>query len=140
MLSKLLVTVAIVIVAALFLKQRGHAAQPSPDGISGPASNSAKDGSQKNSQQSPSENSSEMRFAAYLFLALMLGLGGIMFLQDWRDARTVVTIKLYRENAPEPVIYRAYKGELQSRAFTTLDGMRVVVAGDERMELSGLED
>ena len=132
MLSKLLMTAAIIIVAALFLKHRGQQAQASSTTPTSKTASSLSD--------TKGDDTSELRFAAYLFLTLMLGVGGLMFLQDWREARTVVTIKLYRENAPEPVVYRAYKGELQSRAFTTLDGVRVVVAGDERMELSGLED
>ena len=132
MLSKLLMTAAIIIVAALFLKHRGQQAQASSTTPTSKTASSLGD--------TKGNDTSELRFAAYLFLTLMLGVGGLMFLQDWREARTVVTIKLYRENAPEPVVYRAYKGELQSRAFTTLDGVRVVVAGDERMELSGLED
>lgn len=129
MVSKILVTLAIVACAALFLKQRSQATRASSDSAA-----SASDSAAQHS------SSGELRFAAYLFLTLMLGLGGVLFFQDWREAHRIVTIKLYRENAPEPVIYQAYKGQLESRSFTTLDGVRVVVAGDERMELSGLDN
>lgn len=81
-----------------------------------------------------------MRFAAYAFLAIMLGIGSVLFVQDWREAKRVVTITLYREGASEPVVYEARKDALESRAFTTLDGIRVVVASDERMEVSGLAE
>lgn len=130
MLSKFLVTLAIIAAAALFLKQRSQAARPLADSSAAAASGNTAEHS----------GSGELRFAAYLFLTLMLGLGGVMFFQDWRESHKVVTIKLYRENTPEPVVYQAYRGELGERSFTTLSGVRVVVAGDERMELSGLED
>lgn len=130
MLSKLLVTLAIIAAAALFLKQRSQAARHLADSSAAAASGNTAEHS----------GSGELRFAAYLFLTLMLGLGGVLFFQDWRESHKVVTIKLYRENAPEPVVYQAYRGELGERSFTTLSGVRVAVAGDERMELSGLED
>lgn len=130
MFSKFLVTLVIIVAAALFLKKRSEATRPLADSSAAAASGYAAEHS----------GSGELRFAAYLFLTLMLGLGGFLFFQDWRESHKVVTIKLYRENAPEPVVYQAHRGELGERSFTTLSGVRVVVAGDERMELSGLED
>ena len=38
-----------------------------------------------------------------------------------------------------PTEYQAFIFELGARSFTTIDGLQVVVANDERMELSGLD-
>jgi hypothetical protein len=50
-----------------------------------------------------------------------------------------VTVKLYSAGETIPTEYQAFKFELGDRSFTTIDGLQVVVANDERMELSGLD-
>lgn len=127
MLSKLFLTLGIILLAALVLKRR---ATPK----SGPhhAEIPAKSGGSE-------QKISELRLAAYLFLAIMLGLGGVVSVQKWRDDHTVVTIKLYSAGESTPTEYQAFKFELGARSFTTIDGLQVVVANDERMELSGLD-
>tara|TARA_B110000037_G_scaffold190658_1_gene223704 strand:- start:1020 stop:1406 length:387 start_codon:yes stop_codon:yes gene_type:complete len=127
MLSKLFLTLAIIFLVALILKRR-----PSQEsGVQG-AEASAKVGGER-------PKLSEHRLAAYLFLAIMFGLGGVVSVQKWRDDHTVVTIKLYSAGESVPTQYQAFKFELDSRSFTTVDGVQVVVANDERMELSGLD-
>ena len=126
MLSKLFLTLAIIFLVALILKRR-----PSQEFGAQGARTSAKVGGER-------PKLSEHRLAAYLFLAIMFGLGGVVSVQKWRDDHTVVTIK--RDSAGEiPTQYQAFKFELDSRSFTTVDGVQVVVANDERMELSGLD-
>lgn len=131
MFSKFLITLAIVAGAAFFLRhsrasetraaERPSTARPTESALSA----------------SEAGGHSELRFAAYLFLVLMLGLGSFLFYQDWRDDQTLITIKLYREDRAEPVIYEARKHAVGTRSFTTLDGLLVQVASDERMELVG---
>jgi hypothetical protein len=126
MLSKFLLTLAVICGAALMLRR---------------GSGNADDAERKEKAGNNEKVSDgEMRFAAYAFLLIMLGLGSVLFVQDWREAKRVVTITLYREGTSKPVVYEARKDALESRAFTTLDGIRVVVASDERMEVSGLAE
>jgi hypothetical protein len=127
MLSKLFLTLAIIFLVALILKRR-----PSRESGAQGAKTSAKGGGER-------PKLSELRLAAYLFLVIMLGLGGVISVQKWRDDHTVVTIKLYSAGESSPTEYQAFKFELDSRSFTTVDGVQVVVANDERMELSGLD-
>ena len=127
MLSKLFLTLSIIFLVALILKRR-----PSQESGAQGARTSAKVGGER-------PKLSELRLAAYLFLVIMLGLGGVISVQKWRDDHTVVTIKLYGAGESSPTEYQAFKFELDSRSFTTVDGVQVVVANDERMELSGLD-
>jgi len=127
MLSKLFLTLAIIFLVALILKRR-----PSQESGAEGAKTPAKVGGER-------PKLSELRLAAYLFLVIMLGLGGVISVQKWRDDHTVVTIKLYSAGESRPTEYQAFKFELDSRSFTTVDGVQVVVANDERMELSGLD-
>ena len=83
MLSKLFLTLAIIFLVALILKRR-----PSQESGAQGVKTSAKVDDER-------PKLSEHRFAAYLFLAIMFGLGGVVSVQKWRDDHTVVTIKLY---------------------------------------------
>ena len=82
----------------------------------------------------------DLRFGAYLFLALMTGLGGALYYYDWQDDHTIITVNLHRDGQQEPVSYEVYKFQLGERSFTTLDGVNVTVAASERMEVLGLND
>ena len=81
---------------------------------------------------------SDYRFAAYLFLALMFGGGSYLYYLRWQDDNSLVTVRLHRDGADSPVIYQVHKNQLEARAFTTVDGVRVTVASSERMEVMGL--
>lgn len=131
MLSKLFLTLAIIFLVALILKRR-PSQESGVQGAEASARASAKVGGER-------PKLSEHRLAAYLFLSIMFGLGGVVSVQKWRDDHTVVTIKLYSAGESVPTQYQAFKFELDSRSFTTVDGVQVVVANDERMELSGLD-
>jgi len=127
MLSKLFLTFGIILLAALILKRRA-------------TSNSGSRHAETAAQSGGSEQKiSELRLASYLFLTIMLALGGVVSVQKWRDDHTVVTVKLYSAGETIPTEYQAFKFELGDRSFTTIDGLQVVVANDERMELSGLD-
>ncbi|MDP5074106.1 MAG: hypothetical protein NWQ61_09300, partial [OM182 bacterium] len=76
MLSKLFLTLAIIFLVALILKRR-----PSQESGAQGVKTSAKVGGER-------PKLSEHRLAAYLFLAIMFGLGGVVSVQKWRDDHT----------------------------------------------------
>lgn len=80
----------------------------------------------------------DFRFAAYLFLVLMLGSGSYLYYVRWKDEHSLVTVILHRDGEQSPVTYQVLKSDLGNRAFTTIDGVRVTVASSERMEVIGL--
>ena len=83
------------------------------------------------------DGSSELRIAAYMFLTLIIGLGASMYYYQWQDDHTVLDVTLIRDGA-NSITYQVYKFQLGTRAFTTIDGISVTVAGSERMEVDGL--
>ena len=80
----------------------------------------------------------DFRFAAYLFLVLMIGSGTYLYYVRWEDDNSLITVILHRDGEQSPVTYQVLKSELGDRAFTTIDGVRVTVASSERMEVIGL--
>lgn len=127
MFGKLLVTVAVILGAFFVLRQRTL-------------------DERENSKQPPSssehardEFSSEMRFAAYMTVVLMVGLGATLYYFRWQDDHTILTVTLHRESAATPISYQVYKYQLQDHSFVTIEGTSVTVASNERMEILGLD-
>jgi len=126
MVGKLILTLLVMVAAIVVIKQRRdaeRAPRPATGSDSAPASPLA----------------SDMRTAAYLFLILMFGAGAIIYYLRWKDDHTVVTVSLYQNGQTEPVTYEVYKFQLDNRSFTTVDGIRIAVADNERMEITGLD-
>jgi len=86
-----------------------------------------------------SEFSSDLRFAAYMTVILLVGLGGTLYYFRWQQDHEVLTITLHRDTAAAPISYQVFRYQLQDRSFITLDGTSVTVAASERMEVIGLD-
>ena len=127
MLGKAVLTLVVIIVAVLVVKQRNEQEV-------GKTRSAAR-------QEDESENTmgSDLRFAAYMFLVLMFGTGAFIYYQRWQDDHTVLTVSLFRDGQSQPTSYEVYKFQLESRSFTTVEGIRITVADNERMEVIGLE-
>jgi len=69
-----------------------------------------------------------------------VGIGGALYYTSWQDDRTIITVNLYTDGAEQATSYQVYKYQLGERSFTTLDGVIVTVAANERMEVLGLND
>lgn len=130
MLGKILLTISIVLLGLVWLRQmRQHKRKEAASaGHRLPGS----------AATAPAPALNDFRFAAWLFLALMLGMGGYLYYLQWQEDNTVVQILLHREGNSAPVTYEVRRNQLEARAFTTVEGVRVTVAASERMEVIGL--
>lgn len=135
MLTKLLITSAVILGAFFVVRQR-HMQDESkalPPG-------SEKKATANEEPASKEELAADLRTGAYLFLILMISLGAALYYFDWRDDHTILTINLHRDNDSVPVSYKVYRHQLEERSFTTIDGRSINVASNERMEVLGLEN
>jgi len=128
MLGKVLLTIFIVLLGLIWLRQvrqqKRRDAANAGHKLSGPA------------VAAPALN--DYRFTAWLFLALILGIGSYLYYLQWQEDNTVVQILLHREGNSAPVTYEVRRDQLETLAFTTVEGVRVTVAASERMEVIGL--
>ncbi|MDP1930824.1 MAG: hypothetical protein Q8L60_05150 [Gammaproteobacteria bacterium] len=131
MFGKILLTIFVVLVAVLFLKKHR---QDERLRLADTTTGNDKPAIQASSK--PALN--DYRFAAYLFLVLMIGSGAYLYYLRWQDDSSLVTVILHRDGSAAPVTYQVYKHQLEARGFTTVDGVRVTVASSERMEVIGL--
>lgn len=135
MFGKILLTVFIVLAAVLFLRKHR---QDERLRLAAPAKGGSKSADNAADPASAKPALSDYRFAAYLFLALMIGSGGYLYYLGWQDDTSLITVILHRDGSASPVTYQVYKHQLEDRGFTTIDGIRVTVAASERMEVIGL--
>jgi len=122
MLSKILLTLFVIIVAALVIgnrRRRGASIatqRPHPPLVVSPPSR-------------------VWRWTAYgLAIVMILG-SGLYLYREWREYDRVVTVRVIDTLSGDVVRYRARRKEVQERRFTTLDGREVSVANNERIEL-----
>ncbi|MDD9889431.1 MAG: hypothetical protein OXU66_05450 [Gammaproteobacteria bacterium] len=135
MLSKILLTSAVIICAFFVLRQRHM--QGEKQSLPSKLDSEIKE---KETSTAKDELAADLRVGAYLFLILMVGLGAALYYFDWQDDHTILTIHLHRDNNSAPVSYEVYKYQLEERSFITTDGRSINVASNERMEVLGLED
>ncbi|MDO8271589.1 MAG: hypothetical protein Q7U82_06660 [Gammaproteobacteria bacterium] len=133
MLGKILLTFGIILIAILFLRKHRQDEQLRLQKLLAQKRNSL-----PGTVTTTKPPLSDYRFAAYLFLALMFGGGSYLYYLRWQDDTSLVTVILHSGGATSPVTYQVYKNQLETRAFTTVDGIRVTVASSERMEVIGL--
>lgn len=134
MLGKILLTLTVMVIAFFFVRQRDM------KGTSEPTKNTSTSVQPQDKTTAPVETnlSADLRLGAYMFLALVIGLGVALYYFQWQDDHSILTVRLHSDGQAEAVVYQIYKFELKERSFTTLDGILVTVASSERMEVEGL--
>ena len=135
MAAKLLVTLTVIFAAYLILKRRQISALN--------ATQRSKSNSKTNTDD-PLRNdlTADIRFGAYLFLIMMLTLSAGIGYVSWKSDHEKVLVTLYRQKntaaEDEKIVFYVYRQDLLGRSFTTVEGIKVIVASDERMEIRDL--
>ncbi|KRT56502.1 hypothetical protein [Candidatus Endoriftia persephonae] len=125
MITKLLLTLGVIGIAWLVLRQRARrvrqieAAERSPQ-LSAPAKPSG--------MVTP-------RLAAYGLVIFMILVSSLFLYLQWRDEYRIVTVRVVNTQTGESLIYEARRGDVEGRHFETLDGRVITVADVERIEM-----
>ncbi len=81
-----------------------------------------------------------MRRGVYLFFGLMLAVSAAFVYVEWRENDRVIDVRVVNSRTGKTVRYRAHRGDVGSRSFTTVDGRTVMVADVERIEVDDRPD
>ena len=119
MLTKLLLTL-LVIVACVLLLQRRRRRRAAPP------------------VAAPSRRPSRWRWVLLALLGLLLLGGASLALREWQEQRTLLAVRVINPLTGAEQHYRAYRGALQGRRFTTVDGLEVQLSDTERVEVQEL--
>lgn len=120
MLTKILLTLGVIIGCLWMLSARREKTEPKLKVIANP----------KDQQRQKL-----LRTGAWTFMALMVLAAVVMMSVDLWDQNAVVTVHVINTQSGERTSYQARREDVQSNSFTTLDGRKVFSAGIERIEI-----
>ena len=117
MISKILFTLAVIMVCMWMLSSRG---KPEIRKIPNPADERRK---------------KHMRNGAIAFMIIMAIAAGVMIYLEVDKRSAIVTVHVINTQSGAQKSYRVMKNDIHGDGFTTLDGLQVFVAGIERIEI-----
>jgi len=117
MISKILITLAVIVACMMMLSAR---AKPQLKRIANPAAE---------------RNKKLMRNAALAFMVVMVIAASVMIYLEVDKRNAVVTVHVINTQSGTTRSYRVMQSDINSDGFTTTDGVRVFVAGVERIEI-----
>jgi hypothetical protein len=121
MISKLLLTLGIILIAWLVLRNRQKR-------ISAVASEAR--------LPPPSTRGvNPWKWGGYLLVLVMILGSGLFLYAEWQDRYRVVTVNVVNTQTGETIHYQARRMDVEERRFVTLDGREVSVSDIERIEL-----
>ena len=122
MLTKILFTMAVIILVGMIFKSQG---QDKPQGKPSDKARSAPPDTQK---------SLAPRTVAYLLVGLLIVVSGVVYYFNWSDSRQLVTLRVISAggNLSE---YQAYRKDIKGREFTSVDGFLIQLADSDRLEI-----
>lgn len=123
MLGKILFTLAVIFVVALIWRTRRP---PSTETHREP----------RLVNPAPQARRWPIRGLAMGVIALMLVASSYLLYEHWRDGSEVIFIRVVDASSGRSAEYRAARGDIEDRSFTTVDGRHVVLADTERLETS----
>ena len=120
MITKLLLTIGVIIAVVLIVRTRrpANARQTIP-----------KRGATSKAPWSPA------RVTAWTLIAVIITVTFALTAYQWFGAREVVTVRVINSNTGDAVSYQVYKDEAKGRRFNTMDGRIITLAEVERMEI-----
>lgn len=126
MLTKLLLTATVILVAWLVVRNRWRSGD---DQVPRLAAEPRSD----RSEPGPLMPRGAVKLAAYGLVILMLVGSGVYLFQGWQREREIVQLQVVNVYSGEVEHYDARRGDIDQRSFVTLDGRRVQIAEMERL-------
>lgn len=122
MITKLILTLTVIFIAWLVVKNRQQSVRAIPH-------------ERQPEAVSEAGKNPLFKWGAYgLMGMLLLGSGAYLVIQ-WQELSRVVTVVVVDTQTGRSVSYLARRGDIDERRFVTLDGKEVSVANSERIEL-----
>ena len=124
MLTKILFTLAVILVVALVFRVKNTPAKPVKPTAA---------------QTQNRKGGVSAAMVAYTLLGLVIAISALVFVLHWQDQHQVIDIQVTNSQG-NALKYQAYKKAIEGRRFTTIDGVSVDLADSDRIEILGNED
>lgn len=126
MITKILFTLAVVIVVALVFRHRSH----------GDKVAQSSEGSSKGANQGKTNRGSlSTRTVAYCILVVLVALSTTIFMVSYKSDNKIINIRVIAEDGMS-TIYQAKQKSIKGRRFITLDGKQVTLGESDRIEMT----
>ena len=121
MITKLLLTLGVILAAWLVLRnrQKRMSAPPPEPRLQAPVR----------------RGFNPWKWGGYVLVVVMILGSGLFLYAEWQDRFRVVTVTVVNTQSGERLDYHARRMDVDERRFVTLDGREVSVADTERIEL-----
>lgn len=120
MLTKLLVTIGVIIACIWLVSARRDRPQPKIKAIV---------------SKEVQERQKLLRRGAWSFMALMVLAAVIMIAIELQDKNALVTVHVINTQSGERISYQARREDVEQNSFTTVSGRKIFTAGVERIEI-----
>ncbi len=120
MLTKILFTLAVILVVALVFRVKTTKGKPI-------------------AQAAPTRSGVSAAVVAYTLLGLVVAVSALVFVLHWQDQREIINIQVTGGQG-ETTRYQAYKKDVDGRRFTTIEGRAVDLAASDRIEILSTPD
>lgn len=118
MLTKLLLTIAVIVVVSLVFRNQRVPVVSRTEPINKDADKGIK-----------------TQTVAYAIVAILILIGATLWFLDWRESHRIINIEVTGATTGEIVRYQAYQKDIKGKQFVTLDGRAVTVGDSERIEM-----
>ncbi|MDR8523509.1 MULTISPECIES: hypothetical protein [Shewanella] len=115
MLTKILITVLVIVVAMLYIRRPKEQNQSTRVNTKDLA------------------NNIKLKVAGYILIALSLTATAAYWYWDWSDGRQVVSVTIVSPASDESVVYQVRKKDITSNEITTINGIRIRLSNQERI-------
>jgi len=119
LLTKILFTLAVILVVALVFRVKNTPSKPVKP---------------ETSQTQNNKGGVSPAMVAYTLLGLVIAISALVFVLHWQDQHQVIDIQVTNSQG-DTLKYQAYKKAVEGRRFTTIDGISVDLADSDRIEI-----
>ncbi|HED14451.1 MAG TPA: hypothetical protein ENI62_12500 [Gammaproteobacteria bacterium] len=122
MLTKILLTIAVIIAAMLYVRTQNskptkpRPAPPPPPQLWGVTVTAER--------------------LAYGLLVVFLLISALVYFYYWREQQKIINIRVFADSSNSSTLYQARRSDINGRHFLTIDGREVKLGSADRMEVS----
>jgi len=125
MLTKILLTTAVIVAVLLYLRtQSPAAAAPQP----------------KEQEMDPATLRRARNMATGVILLILIGVGSLVYYFKWVEEHQLVVVRVVNSATDSVATYTVFANKVEGRTFVTKDGRTITLADVERMEVQPLEE
>ena len=118
MLSKILLTIAVIVTVMLVYRTKAASRQPTP------------------AQAPGSQGSLPVRAVAVVIIFMLVAVSSAVFFFKYQSDNRIITIRVISEDGAS-TIYQARQKAIKGRHFRTLDNRNITLGESDRMEMDG---